>query len=153
MKKNNSPIVNSRWKSFIKPIFTLLVIAVPSLMIWIFFSNDIFAKELGLDLVWWIKLLIAIGFICATLLITMLFVYLKILDMSIFMFSLPISICFMTIFVTDELVAWLRSIIVVVMFLLIIPISIYTKKIETKLLIRKKIKQEKNNEKIVGHKK
>lgn len=152
-KNNNNQLINSRWKSFVKPIFTFFVIAIPALLIWVFFSTDFpFAEHWNLNYEWWIKLLIGIAFVIGTFLITALFVSLRMLDMSVFSFSIPVSVSFMTIFITDQLVAWARALIIIPIFLLIIPVVIYTKKIETKLAIRKRKKIEKSNEKIIGHK-
>ena len=130
----------------------MLVIAVPALLIWIFFSNDYpFAEKFGTNYQWSIKFAIGIAFIIGSFLLTLLLVSMKMLDISIFMFSLPIAISFMTIFITDSLVPWARALIVITAFLLVIPISIVIKKIEIKLIIKKK---EKENEKIkiIGHK-
>ncbi|MBD5422937.1 MAG: hypothetical protein HDR43_00315 [Mycoplasma sp.] len=151
-KNNNNSLIKSRWKSFKNPIFTFFVIAIPCLLLWIFFSNDFpFAKHYNLDYSWWIKLLIGISFIVGTFLITVLFVYIKILDLSIFIFSLPVSICFVVIFVSDGLEPWIRALIVIPFFLLVIPISIITKKIEIKKMIKKQ-QTSLNEEKIIGHK-
>lgn len=153
MKKNNeSPILNSRKNSIIKSVFTFLVIAIPALMLWIFFSNDFpFAKHFGIEFSWWIKLLIGISFIIGSFLITLLFIYLKILDLSIFIFSLPVSICFVIIFATDLLAPWARAIIIVPVFFLVIPITILIKKIQLNIIIKNKNKN-KTEEKIIGHK-
>ncbi len=156
MKKNkNYTNVNSRWRSFIKPLYTLFVIAVPAILIWIFFSKDVFAVELGINFIWWIKFAIALAFIVVTSLITALMVYLKIIDISVFMFSLPVSICLMTIFLTDNFTgdqSWVRAIIIIPVFFLTIPICITIKKIEIRLAIKKRTKEKIDNEKIIGYK-
>lgn len=153
-KNNNSQLVNSRWKSFIKPIFTFFVVAIPGILLWIFFSSDFpFANAYNMEYDWWIKLLIGIAFICGSFLITCLFVSIKIIDISIFMFSLPVSICFTIIFVSDSLVAWVRAIIIIPFFFLIIPISIAVKKIEIRQIMKSKNKINNDNNKIIGHKK
>lgn len=156
MKKNNQKLknqnINSGWKSFVKPVFTFFVIGVPSLLLWIFFSNDFpFAKEFKVESAWWIKLLIGLSLIVVTTLITFLFIYIKILDWNIFNFSLPIAICFTVIFVTDQFEAWIRAIIVLPFLFSIIPIFMIVKKIEMWEQI-KKHKKTNNNEKIIGHK-
>lgn len=150
--KNSNKMINSWLESFKTPLFTFFVIAIPCLLIWIFFSNDFpFASAYHIEYSWWIKLLIGIAFIVFSFLITLLCVYLKILKWSIFIFSLPITICFITIFVTDQLEPWIRSLIIIPFFLLIIPISILVKKIEIKQMIKNK-KQNSNEDNIIGYK-
>lgn len=155
MKKNNitsNNRINSRGKSFVKPIFTFFVVAIPSLLLWIFFSNDFpFAKEYKLEFPWWIKLFIGIALLISTTLITLLFIYIKILDWNIFNFSLPVAICFSVIFVTDNLEGWIRALIVLPFLFSIIPIFMIVKKIEMKEQIKRN-KKTNNKEKVIGHK-
>lgn len=151
-KKNNNQMINSRLKSLINPLYTFFVVAVPSLMIWIFFSNDFpFADSWNINYSWWIKLLISVSFIVGAFLITVLFIFLKILPISILNFSLPISICFMVIFVTDNIEPWIRALIIVPFLLLSFPITILVKKIDIKIKMKKN-KKWKNEDKIIGHK-
>lgn len=150
--KNNNKTVNSWLESFKTPLFTFFVIAIPCLLLWIFFSNDFpFAAAYHIDYSWWVKLLIGIAFIVFSFLLTLLFVYFKILKWSIFIFSLPIAICFVAIFVSDQLEPWVRSLIVIPFFLLIIPIAIVVKKIEIKQMIKTK-KQVNSEDNIIGYK-
>ncbi len=150
-KKSKNGMINSWIESFKTPLFTFFVIAVPCLLLWIFFSNDFpFATYFNISYDWWIKLLIGLAFIIGSFLITFLFVYLKILKISIFMFSLPVAICFITIFVTDQLEPWIRSLITIPFFFLIIPIAIVIKKIEIKKIVKDKSKNDEDN--IIGYK-
>ena len=150
--KNNNKMVNSWLESFKTPLFTFFVIAIPCLLLWIFFSSDFpFAAAFNIEYSWWIKLLIGIAFIIFSFLLTLLFVYFKILKWSIFIFSLPIAICFVAIFVSDQLEPWVRSLIIIPFFFLIIPIAIIVKKIEIKQMIKAK-KDKNNDDTIIGHK-
>lgn len=151
-RKNDNKTVNSWLESFKTPLFTFFVIAIPCLLLWIFFSNDFpFAEAFNIQYSWWIKLLIGFAFIASTFLLTLLFVYLKMLKWSIFIFSLPISICFVAIFVTDQLEPWIRSLIIIPFFLLIIPIAIIVKKIEIRQMIKNQ-KQKNDEDHIIGYK-
>lgn len=150
--KNNNKMVNSWLESFKIPLFTFFVIAIPCLLLWIFFSSDFpFAAAFNIEYSWWIKLLIGIAFIIFSFLLTLLFVYFKILKWSIFIFSLPIAICFVAIFVSDQLEPWVRSLIIIPFFFLIIPIAIIVKKIEIKQMIKAK-KDTNNDDTIIGYK-
>lgn len=149
MKNSN---VKSKSKSFITPIYTFLVIVLPSLLLWIFFSKD-FSFVFNIKLKWWFKLIIAFIFVISTFLLTLLLIYFKILNVDILFFSLPISICFMAIFATDELNYWIRAIILIPCFLLMIPIILLVKKIKLILYLKQKRKNnDQSNEKIIGHK-
>lgn len=147
MKENS--YLNSKKKSWIKSIYTLFVVAIPSVLIWIFFSKDILNYN---ALVWWQKLLISIGFIIGVILITLLFIYLKILEISVFTFVLPIAITFMIIFLTEDLVAWARTLIVLPFISLIIPTHFICKKIEMKIIIKKRLKAKLNKNQVIGSK-
>ena len=60
--KNNNKMVNSWLESFKTPLFTFFVIAIPCLLLWIFFSSDFpFAAAFNIEYSWWIKLLIGIA--------------------------------------------------------------------------------------------
>lgn len=148
MKENNY-FINSKKKTWIKCIYTLFVVAIPSILIWTFFSKDILNYN---TLLWWQKFLISTGFIIGVVLITLLFIYFKILDINVFTFVLPISITFMSIFLTEELVPWARTLIVIPFMFLIIPTHYICQKIETKLIIKQKVKQKISKEKIIGSK-
>lgn len=140
MKKNNKNI-NSISKSFIKPVFTFFVVVIPALILWIFFSRDFrfLWKEDYINISWWIKLIISLVFIIFTFSLTFLFVYFNLLDISIFSFSLPISICFMVIFLSDSLEPWVRLLIIVPFIFLSIPIIFFIKKIEFKFRTKKEL--------------
>lgn len=138
MKENNNYLINSRKISWIKSIYTLFVIAIPALLIWIFFSKDFFWHN---SFLFWQKFLIALSFIVCSTLITILFIYFKILNINILSFSLPVAICFMVIFLTDDLlVSWARALIIVPFILLFIPINLICKKIETRIQLKNKLK-------------
>ncbi len=150
MKKNNSPIIKSWSKSWITPLFAFFAIAVPAILLWLFFSKDINLFNIKIEL--WIQGLIALAFFVFTLLVTLLFIWLKLINLSILSFTIPISICFIVIFLTDQLEPWVRVLITVPFIFLIIPISIFIKKLEFKIEIKKRIKSKNDDEKIIGHK-
>lgn len=139
MKKNHNPLINSRKNSWIKSIYALFAIAIPALLLWIFFSDD-FLKIQPLPV--WARWLIAIGFVIVSTLVTAILIYFKILEVNVLAFSLPVAICFMVIFLTGGLEAWIRALIVLPFMLLTIPINIICKKIELKLNYQNKNKKQ-----------
>lgn len=149
MKKNNKN-VNSISKSFIKPIFTFFVVVIPALILWIFFSKDFkfLWKDDYIEISWWIKFAISLAFIIFTFSITFLFIYFNLLDISIFSFSLPVSICFMVIFLSDSLEPWIRLLIIVPFIFLSIPIIFFVKKIEFKFKRKKELINKKQIKKV-----
>lgn len=149
MKENNN-FINSKKKSWIKPIYTMFVVAIPALLLWLFFSNDVFGQIIKLK--YWHKILISIAFLLFSVSLTSLLIYLKILEISILSFVVPTSVCFMAIFLTDALEPWARALIVIPFVFLVIPLNIFCKKLEIKVLMHQKLKDKLNKQKIVGSK-
>lgn len=136
MKANKTnPLINSKKNSWIKSLYTLFVIAIPALLLWVFFSDDFLNIQ---PLAIWAKWLLAIGFVLISTIVTSILIYFQILEINVLTFSLPVSICFMVIFLTGSLEPWVRALIILPFMLLTIPINIVCKKIELKMMIKKK---------------
>lgn len=150
MKENNN-LINSRKNSWIKPLYTFFVVALPAMLLWLFFSNDIFKDVFEIKYIF--KILIALGFILITTGLTILLIYLNILDFNTIAFVLPVGICFMVIFLSSQLYPWARFLIVFPFMVLVIPINIICQKIELKRNAKKRIKMKLENEKIIGSQK
>lgn len=145
--KNNNPLINTKRKSWIKPLYTLFVVAIPSFFIWFFLGKDFIPEKEKPPLDIWLNILIAISFIIIVITITLFLVYLKILDMSIMTFVVPIIICFMAIFLSSWLDGdnqWYRVLIIIPLVFTVIPINILVSKYENKQIIKLKIKKDLN---------
>lgn len=125
--KSNNPNLNSRKNSWIKSLYGLFAIALPALLLWIFFSDDFLAIQ---PLALWAKWLVAIGFLVVSTLVTSILVYWKILEINVLAFTLPVAICFMSIFLTTGLEPWARALIVLPLILLTIPIHMVCQRLE-----------------------
>ncbi|MGL5357574.1 MAG: MAG3450 family membrane protein [Metamycoplasmataceae bacterium] len=148
MKNNKNPNLNSRKNSWIKALFTLFVVAIPSIMIWFFLSKDFGGGDQNV-LNFGYGILISIGFIIAVFLLSYLFYYFKICDVSLFTFSLPVAITFMGIYLssflnsTDPNYILYRSLIVLPLTLTVIPINMFITKIKLKIRLKDKIRNKK----------
>lgn len=151
MKENNNDILNSKKQSWIKPLYTFFVVALPAILIWLFFSNDIFSNNFNINIGY--KFLIAFAFLIITFSLTFLLIYFKVLEINTLSFVIPVGVCFMVIFLTDSLVSWARALIILPFIFLVIPINILCRKLEVKQEIKRKIKNKIENEKIIGTKK
>lgn len=149
METNSSFNLNSKRKSWIKPIYTFFVVAIPSFFIWFFLSNDFESKNVFLV---WAATLIAIGFLLAIFLITIFLIYFKVLDIYVLNFALPVAITFMVIYLTSyislseeqlEIEITIRSIIVLLSTTLTFPISMLVKKTNIKIIARENIRNKK----------
>ena len=125
--KSNNPNLNSRKNSWIKSLYGLFAIALPALLLWIFFSDDFLAIQ---PLALWAKWLVALGFLVVSTLVTSILVYWKILEINVLAFTLPVAICFMSIFLTTSLEPWARALIVLPLILLTIPIHMVCQRLE-----------------------
>ena len=125
--KSNNPNLNSRKNSWIKSLYGLFAIALPALLLWIFFSDDFLAIQ---PLALWAKWLVALGFLVVSTLVTSILVYWKILEINVLAFTLPVAICFMSIFLTTSLEPWARALIVLPLILLTIPIHMVCQRFE-----------------------
>jgi hypothetical protein len=138
-KKKDISILNTRTKSWIKPAYTLFVVAIPSFFMWFFLGKDFgFTPPLSLGY----NFLVAIAFIIVIITITLFLIYFKILKMSIMTFVVPILICFMSIFLSSWLVGdnqWYRILIIVPLVFTVIPVNILVNWYETKQSLKIKI--------------
>ncbi|MGL6125328.1 MAG: MAG3450 family membrane protein [Metamycoplasmataceae bacterium] len=139
--KNKNIIVNAKSKSWIKPLYTLFVVAIPSFFIWFFLGKD-FQEDAPFAIGY--NILIAIAFILVITTITLLLVYLKILKISIIVFTFPIMICFMAIFLSSWLEGenqWYRILIIIPLVFLVIPANMFVNYYEKKQLIKMKVRK------------
>ncbi|MGL5732998.1 MAG: MAG3450 family membrane protein [Metamycoplasmataceae bacterium] len=140
--KNDNIILNTRSKSWIRPLYTLFVVAIPSFFIWFFLGKD-FRTDPPFSIGY--NVLIAIAFIIIISAITILLVFLKILKMSIIIFTFPITICFMAIFLSSWLQGeyqWYRVLIIIPLVFIVIPINMFVNYYERKQIIKIKIKKQ-----------
>lgn len=144
-QKNNNVLLNTKAKSWIKPVYTLFVVAIPSFFIWFFLGKDFQPNPpfaIGYNV------LIAISFMVVVTTITLLLVYLKILKMSIIIFVFPIMLCFMAIFLSSWLEGdnqWYRILIIVPLVFLVIPVNMFVNYYENKQVIKLKVREELKN--------
>ncbi|MDK2819219.1 MAG: hypothetical protein KFW07_00080 [Mycoplasmataceae bacterium] len=141
-KGNNQIILNTKIKSWVKPLYTLFVVAIPSFFIWLFLGKD-FIDEPPFEIYY--NILIAISFIIIVFLLTFFLIYFNILNMSILTFVVPIIISFMTIFLTSWLpkdLEWARILIIIPLIFLVIPVNILVDRYERRKLLKSKIKLE-----------
>lgn len=137
---------NSKKKSWIKPLYTFFVIAIPAFMIWYFLSGDFISTN---QTEIWIAILVAIAFILISSLVTIILIYFKILDIFVLNFSLPIAITFMIIFLSSfisgdyALKISLRAILSLLSCFLVIPINILITKYNIKLIAKDNVIKEK----------
>lgn len=129
MKAKNHPFINSRRASWIKTLYALFVIAVPALLLWIFFSDDFLAIQ---PLAWGWQVTLALGFVAGTTLVTVILIHFQLLEPSVLAFTLPVAICFMVIFLTSALAPWQRALLLAPFLCLTIPIHMLCKKWELK---------------------
>ena len=128
-------------KSWIKPAYTLFVVAIPSFFMWVFLGKD-FGKTPPLSLGY--NILIALVFIIVIITITLFLIYFKILKMSIMTFVIPILVCFMAIFLSSWLQGddrWYRILIIIPLVFVVIPVNIFVNYYEKKEVIKTKIKE------------
>ncbi|MGL4252189.1 MAG: hypothetical protein ACRCRQ_01370, partial [Metamycoplasmataceae bacterium] len=112
-KRIDNTILNTKARSWVRPLYTLFVVAIPSFFIWFFLGKD-FRSDPPFSLGY--NVLIAIAFIIVISVITILLIFLKILKISIIIFTFPITICFMAIFLSSWLQGeyqWYRVLIII----------------------------------------
>ncbi len=143
-KTNTNYIVNTKLKSWIKPLYTLILVAIPSIFMWVYLGWDFRPKDQPPPLNIWYIILIVILFIFVIILITLILIYFKILPLSILPFIIPILISFMAIFLSSWLheinQQWYRALIIIPSIFTVIPVNIFLNKYERKQLIKSKIK-------------
>ena len=138
-QKKDISILNTRAKSWIKPAYTLFVVAIPSFFIWFFLGKD-FGTTPPLSIGY--NILIALSFIAVVVTITLFLIYFKILKMSIMTFVIPILVCFMAIFLSSWLDGdnqWYRILIIIPLVFIVIPINIFVNYYERKQSLKIKI--------------
>ena len=141
-KSADISILNSKVNSWIKPLYTLFVVAIPSFFIWLFLGKD-FGKTPPLSFGY--NVLIAISFIIVIGIITSVLIYFKILKTSILNFIVPIVICFMAIFLSSWIDGdnqWYRILIIIPLVFIVIPINILVDKYDRKQILKLKIRDE-----------
>ena len=135
-------ILNSRLNSWIKPLYTLFVVAIPSFFIWLFLGKD-FGKTPPLSFGY--NLLIAILFMIVIAIITSILIYFKILKMSILTFIIPIVICFMAIFLStwlDRDNEWYRILNIIPLVFIVIPVNVLVDRYDRKQILKLKLRNE-----------
>lgn len=140
MKKNKNPsFIASKKESWVKPLYTFFVVAMPALLIWVFCSSDFLGTVY--NFAFWVKSLIAIGFMAYVFLTTTLLIYLKIIPINIITFAFPVCLTFMAIFLSDALAYWLRALIILPFVFTIAPFYFWSQKLEMKRRAREKIRR------------
>ncbi|MGL4343044.1 MAG: hypothetical protein ACRCRZ_00540 [Metamycoplasmataceae bacterium] len=143
MENNN---LNSKAKSWIKPLYTFFVIAIPAFFIWFFLSNDfgLFNNLLNFGYAF----LIAIGFILISTILTYVVYYFKLVDIFVFSFSLPVAIALMTIYLSSyinnfQYAITIRAILVLIVSFSVVPINMIIIKLNIKQIAKQRIKDKK----------
>ena len=123
MRKNN-------WSN---ALFTLIFIALPSLIMFYFLLPTWSNKEvLAYSSMW----LVAIGFCLYSFLINILFIYYKILSLESINFNIPITLCLMSLFLSYKLPTWAMFLIVLSIIIFTFPINVWTNKYKNQKLIK-----------------
>lgn len=141
-QKKDNIILNTKSKSWIKPLYTLFVVAIPSFFIWFFLGKD-FHKNPPFSIGY--NILIAISFIIVVSIITLLLVKLRVLKISVIIFAFPIMICFMAIFLSSWLEGdnqWYRILIIIPLVFVVIPANMFVNYYERKQLVKLKVRNE-----------
>lgn len=139
-KKKGQIILKTKAKSWIKPLYTLFVVAIPSFFIWLFLGKDFLDKP-PFEIQY--NILIAFAFILIVFLITFFLIYFNILKISILTFVVPIIISFMTIFLTSWLpkdLEWARILIIISFVFIVIPTNFLVDRYERRKLLKSRIK-------------
>ena len=121
-------------KSGLNSLFTLIFIALPSLIIFYFLLPTWANKQVVSHREMW---LIAFGFCLYSFLLNFLLIYFKILSIESLNFNIPMTFSLMALFVGYKLPFWIMFLIILGIIMFALPINIITNKYRHQKLNKK----------------
>jgi len=128
---------------WVNALLTLIVVAVPAIILYYFTlpgwnnirdTHNLSLYPISYGLMW----VIAISFIISSILLLIFFMWLRLVNLGIFNFAIPLSLVLMGIYVTPMWPIWGRGILAIVLIFTSFPIMMLTTKIKEKIIKNKK---------------